>query len=235
MAKKSSTEPKKPALSLAELTGDVAAFSITGGTTPKKGASPNDQTTNPPQKQPHDSEQLEDERKGEKAVPASALPITAEETAPVAPAPEPVASTPTPEPVVAAALSELPAVPMPEPIASATTPIPMEEPEAAATDRVGEASKNKTDNSSKSHPDLRPTVEAGSLNLAALFSPSPTKKETMLRITADNKEFFTNLGFALGNGATAPEIIHNILTQFRQQHEAELQKLIRKGIQKKFS
>ncbi|UOQ75185.1 hypothetical protein [Hymenobacter cellulosilyticus] len=70
--------------------------------------------------------------------------------------------------------------------------------------------------------------ESGELDLARLFVPSSEKKGTTLRITADHQQFFTNMGFLLGNGASAPDIIHNILTRFRADHEAQIQKAMKK-------
>ncbi len=70
----------------------------------------------------------------------------------------------------------------------------------------------------------------GELDLAQLFVPSAEKKTTTLRITADHQQYFTQLGFILGGGASAPDIIHNILNRFRQEHEAQLQKAMKKQI-----
>ncbi|SET97339.1 hypothetical protein [Hymenobacter actinosclerus] len=71
-------------------------------------------------------------------------------------------------------------------------------------------------------------AEGAELDLAQLFVPSAEKKGTTLRITADHQQFFTQIGFLLGAGASAPDIVHNILTRFRADHEAQIQKALKK-------
>ncbi|MBF9239874.1 hypothetical protein I2I05_20955 [Hymenobacter sp. BT683] len=77
-------------------------------------------------------------------------------------------------------------------------------------------------------PETPAVAETSELDLNRLFVPSSEKKGTTLRITADHQQFFTNLGFLLGNGASAPDIIHNILNRFRADHEAQIQKAMKK-------
>lgn len=84
-------------------------------------------------------------------------------------------------------------------------------------------------------PEPPAVMEPGELDLARLFVPSSEKKGTTLRITADHQQFFTNLGFLLGNGASAPDIIHNILNRFRADHEAQIQKAMKKQMRQLMS
>jgi hypothetical protein len=79
-------------------------------------------------------------------------------------------------------------------------------------------------------PEPPAAAETSELVLAQLFVPSAEKKGTTLRITADHQQFFTNLGFILGSGASAPDIIHNILTRFRADHEQQIEKALKKQL-----
>ncbi|MDB5270733.1 MAG: hypothetical protein JWP58_3773 [Hymenobacter sp.] len=84
-------------------------------------------------------------------------------------------------------------------------------------------------------PEAPVVAETSELDLNRLFVPSSEKKGTTLRITADHQQFFTNLGFLLGNGASAPDIIHNILNRFRADHEAQIQKAMKKQLRQMMS
>lgn len=102
------------------------------------------------------------------------------------------------------------------------------------------AAQSEADAEEETEPDTleaeasAPT-ETGELDLARLFVPSNEKKGTTLRITADHQQFFTNLGFLLGNGASAPDIIHNILNRFRADHEGQIQKAMKKQMRQLLS
>lgn len=179
------------------------------------------------------------------------------ETPPPAAAPVPAPAPPAPVAVAPAATPAAPAAPEPvrvpagvkaaAPPAVAATPITASTaPTAAPAKRVGEgpaASPKATtappavedesaadDEAEQDAPaaDGSAPAETGELDLARLFVPSSEKKGTTLRITADHQQFFTNLGFLLGSGASAPDIIHNILTRFRAEHEAQIQKAMKK-------
>lgn len=177
------------------------------------------------------------------------------ETPPAAPTPVEAAQPTIP---VAAAPTATPApAPVPEPAelkevvppAAAATPGPTAAPSTAPAKRVGEepaiapkatvappAVEDESDSDDEDgeadapEVDTAPPMASGELDLARLFVPSSEKKGTTLRITADHQQFFTNLGFLLGNGASAPDIIHNILTRFRAEHEAQIQKAMKKQI-----
>ncbi|MBT9395030.1 hypothetical protein KLP40_17825 [Hymenobacter sp. NST-14] len=133
------------------------------------------------------------------------------------PAPAPAAPVQAVESVMEAPapIGEEPrATALPVPPAAASTP---EEPDDAEADDELPAS-------------TAPVAAAGELDLTQLFVHSSEKKTTTLRITADHQQYFAQLGFILGGGASAPDIIHNILNRFRQEHEAQLQKAMKKQI-----
>ncbi|GAA4379840.1 hypothetical protein [Hymenobacter koreensis] len=187
---------------LAALTSGVAAFSLMGG-------------------------------------PPAPAPVEAP-AAPAAPAP---AATPAPEPALQPAGKKAaapPAVETPAQDKAASTTAPAkrvgEEP-VASLKAVSAPAQGDTEPEADEDPEQdAPEVEAatstepGELDLARLFVPSSEKKGTTLRITADHQQFFTNMGFLLGNGASAPDIIHNILTRFRADHEAQIQKAMKKQL-----
>ncbi|WP_426491342.1 hypothetical protein [Hymenobacter sp. 102] len=138
-----------------------------------------------------------------------------------APAPEvaavPAAPVQAIEPAATVPVGEKPRAAVPAPVPSpAPARAPEEDDEAETDDEL---------------PTPAPVMAGGGeLDLAQLFVPSAEKKTTTLRITADHQQYFTQLGFILGGGASAPDIIHNILNRFRQEHEAQLQKAMKKQI-----
>ena len=235
MAKKTTTDPNKPKLSLEQLTANVSAFNMSGASVPSTGVAPPPITRTPaplpeqaPAALPTPTAELKAAPDAEQPAPVTVVPAQAE---PKGEKPGPVG-----EGVAAATSTE--ATPAPQvqevPANTPTSPAPTVEviapPVPAATATNSAADENFLTATPESAP-----VESESLDIDSLFQTATTQKGTMLRITADHKDFFTSLGFALGNGASAPDIIHNILTQFRKKHEAILQKKIRKAIQKKFS
>ena len=70
----------------------------------------------------------------------------------------------------------------------------------------------------------------GEYDLSTIFVRSKAKKTFLSRITPDNQEFFNNLGTMLGAGTSAPDIIHNILMQWRASHEGLAQKAMQKRL-----
>lgn len=172
----------------------------------------------------------------------AAAPVAAPAPAAVAQPLAPPAATPAPEPArepegqKAAAQPAVAATPVKATAAPASAPTKRVGEEAAASSQAATAPPavgNESDADEEAERDapeaetLAPS-ETGELDLTRLFVPSAEKKGTTLRITADHQQFFTNLGFLLGNGASAPDIIHNILTRFRADHEAQIQKAMKK-------
>lgn len=155
---------------------------------------------------------------------------SAAEVAPPAASKEPEGKKAAPAPEVAAvpaapvqAVEPAAAAPAPvgeEPRSTAPAPLPSPAPASAPEEEDGEEAEEEL-------PVATPVAE---LDLAQLFVPSAEKKTTTLRITADHQQYFTQLGFILGGGASAPDIIHNILSRFREEHEAQLQKAMKKQI-----
>ncbi|RSK45461.1 hypothetical protein [Hymenobacter rigui] len=123
-----------------------------------------------------------------------------------------------------------------EPVAVAPAPVGEEPHTPASAPPPASAAASAPEAEDEAEADDEPAVAApvaaagGELDLAQLFVPSAEKKTTTLRITADHQQYFTQLGFILGGGASAPDIIHNILTRFREEHEAQLQKAMKKQI-----
>ncbi|MET4107689.1 hypothetical protein [Hymenobacter sp. UYP22] len=221
MAKKT-TESKEAAAErrqreLAALTSGVAAFSLMGDAPRPAAPAPAPAETPAPAVA--------------QAPAAPSTPPTAE-VAPPAEAKEPAGKKAAPEvipiPVAPVQVVE-PAAAAPtsvgeEPRAGAPAPLPSPAPASAPEE---EAEGEEVD---EELPVAPPVAAGGELDLAQLFVPSAEKKTTTLRITADHQQYFTQLGFILGGGASAPDIIHNILSRFRQEHEAQLQKAMKKQI-----
>lgn len=223
MAKKT-TESKEAAAErrqreLAALTSGVAAFSLMGDATRPATPAPTPAETPAPA--------APDTPAAPSTAPATEVtpPVTDKEPEgkKAAPAPE-VAAVPTApiqavELAVAAPVGE-------EPRAAAPAPLPSPAPASAP-----EAEDGEEEQADEELPITAPVAAAsGELDLAQLFVPSAEKKTTTLRITADHQQYFTQLGFILGGGASAPDIIHNILNRFREEHEAQLQKAMKKQI-----
>jgi len=167
--------------------------------------------------------------------PTSAAPVgpAAADPAPAAAQPAPVATPPaSPQPNTRKADAQPAAAPSKAAEAISQAKRVGEGPAAAATPAptlsvAEEEVPDEADADPTPEPPVTP-AESSELDLTQLFVPSAEKKGTTLRITADHQQFFTNLGFLLGNGASAPDIIHNILTRFRVDHEAQIQKAMKK-------
>lgn len=184
---------------------------------------------------------------GETPAPAAA-PAAAPAEAPVAAPAAAAVATPAPKPVQQAKESKAPTPPavVPTPVQAAATapaaakrggekPAPSaKSPKATAASQrepdAQEPEQEEADELEASEVETATATEPGELDLARLFVPSNEKKGTTLRITADHQQFFTNMGFLLGNGASAPDLIHNILTRFRADHEAQIQKAMKKQL-----
>ncbi|GAB3241040.1 hypothetical protein GCM10027346_35990 [Hymenobacter seoulensis] len=156
-----------------------------------------------------------------------------------APVPAPVAVAPPAEPAPAAASQPEPKKPAPARVSGKAAPAARGGQETPAPAAVAapepEDEEEDEDKDELAEAEAAPAepllpVTPGELDLASLFVPSTEKKGTTLRITADHQQFFTNLGFILGSGASAPDIIHNILNRFRAEHEAQILKAMKKQL-----
>lgn len=234
----SKQKPKKPALSeeerrarMAALTSDVAAVNLLDGRTmpsptatptadapvsPAAPAEPTQAASSPAPAAPTLTPAPQHDVAGEVMVPAE-IPVGGIEQE----GEKSAASTQVASPMSKPALPPEPVL-VPAPVVVASTAGPQDEAEAA--DRGGEGVSEEA----------APVGQPGELNIAGLFTRSSEKKDTTLRITAGHQQFFNQLGLVLGNGASAPDIIHNILMQFRQQHEAALAKQVKKALAKQF-
>jgi hypothetical protein len=123
--------------------------------------------------------------------------------------PAPAAPEPTPAAVPAPA-AEAPAVAAPE-----KEPAPKPAQESAAS--VEAASDG----------------EPVSFNIASLFEKSADKKTWVVRITEDHQEYLSLLGTVIGGGASIPDMVHNIISQFITAHDGELQKALQKKLRQR--
>lgn len=80
-------------------------------------------------------------------------------------------------------------------------------------------------------PTAAPMLTAGaSYDVHSLFVPTKDKKTVMFRITPAMHQYFQQIGMILGNGASVPDVVHNILTQWRAEHGAQVQKAMQKQL-----
>lgn len=179
------------------------------------------------------------EQEGEKAGSAPAAEpapaaVIAEAPAPAAPLPTPVAeSTPEPVPAPAAPAPEVVAAPVAE-----STPEPKPAAPAPAAEAPPVAALEK-EPAPKPAPELAASVEAAvdgepvSFNIASLFEKSTDKKTWVVRITEDHQEYLSLLGTVVGGGASIPDMVHNILSQFITAHDEVLQKALQKKLRQR--
>ncbi|GAB3327555.1 hypothetical protein ACFQT0_27905 [Hymenobacter humi] len=180
-----------------------------------------------------------EEQKGENVSVAPA----AETVAPAAPepaaAPAPEAAAPAPEPNTSAL--EPAAEPTPAPAAA---PVP----EPAPTLAAGPAAKAsvapvasvpngenvpEVEHSPNAGPEPGSAVEVGTVELASLFTPSVDKKVFTMRLTDAHYQYLLLLGTIVGNGASPPDIVHNIIAQFIDKNDAQIQKAITKQLRQR--
>lgn len=174
-----------------------------------------------------DEQENNQEQEGEKSqAPAHVEPVAAD-LAHVEPAPVPAAVAP--EPTSAPAVASVAAAPIAAPPVAAVPELPATE---VASDDEADAGADGVGEPTTAKPAAAGVF--GELDLVALFAPSAEKKSTTLRVTTANQQFFSQLGLVLGNNASAPDIIHNILTMFRTQNEPALKRLIKKALAKEF-
>lgn len=154
------------------------------------------------------------------------------ENASVAPTPEaavPAASEP--------ATSPAPEAPAPEPTALKPAPVRTPEPEPEAPAPVAAAVTKTNDSavepSPVAIPDSTTTVEVGAVELASLFKPSADKKVFTMRLTDAHYQYLLLLGTIVGNGASAPDIVHNIIEHFIDKNDQQIQKAIAKQLRQR--
>ncbi|MFC7670574.1 hypothetical protein ACFQT0_26745 [Hymenobacter humi] len=68
-----------------------------------------------------------------------------------------------------------------------------------------------------------------------LYAPSEEKKTFQVRITATHQQLFQQMGLLLGGGASSADVIHNILNQFVEQHEQQIQKALQRQLRQMMS
>lgn len=212
--KPKSDEEKKAALSqmlsLAETTNHLTSTAPAPASVP---AGSESGQASPPAPTPENQEQ-----KGEK----NSVAPPAEAEAPAASEP---ATTPAPE------------VPTPEPTASTPAPVPTPGPEPEAPVPVAAAATKDNDSAVEPSPGAIPdsvtTVEVGAVELASLFKPSADKKVFTMRLTDAHYQYLLLLGTIVGNGASAPDIVHNIIEHFIDKNDQQIQKAIAKQLRQR--
>lgn len=229
-AKKPKLTPEEQLAELAALTGDVAAINLMHPSTP---------TPQPAAVAPMSPP-------AEPGAPVAATPVAAVPdvaTAPVASvskAPvvaEPTTGTSAPtagvgegepegksEPVRAAA-----SAPAPEP-AAAELPAAIVPPSEVTTAPVVEAVAAEPALADETtEPTTTPGRATGTgYTLDGLFEPSKEKKTVMMRITPALHQYFQQIGLLLGDGASVPDVVHNILMEWKALHGPEVQKALQK-------
>lgn len=223
MPKPKAKSGQEPKISLDEMLSRAATTNhLTGvGIVPAPGGSEGGQAGTPaPGPTPANEEQ-----KGENVSETPA----AETVAPVAP--EPVA---TPEPEADAS--------HPEPTASVAAPTPQPEP-ASAPESIAEAPDAtapalvatvlKTEQSEAAIPEPLAAVDGGVFDLASLFLPPSEKKTAQMRLTDSHYQYLLLLGTIVGGGATPPDIVHNLVQQFIDKHDSQVQKAISKQMRQR--
>ncbi|GGG59799.1 hypothetical protein [Hymenobacter glacieicola] len=167
-----------------------------------------------------------EEQEGEKALPA--------------PTGETAATVPDFEPALVAAL----AAPTPSPAPEPTAAEPAQAPAAAlvapgAADPAGKSAPEEEHSSeaiSESAATVEvsnATVEAGSFDLTSLFIPPAEKKTAQMRLTNSHYQYLLLLGTIVGGGATPPDIVYNLIQQFIDKHDPQVQKAISKQLRQR--
>jgi hypothetical protein len=150
-----------------------------------------------------------EEQKGEKVLPA--LPPEPTATASVAP-----------EPTAPSALNKAPA------LASEPTPAPT--PKSAPQPAPPASAENEP----ASTVEAPKGSETTNFDISSLFEKSPTDKKTWVtRITEQHREYLSLLGTSVGGGASIPDMVHNIISQYIKANDAELQKALHKKLRQR--
>ena len=78
-----------------------------------------------------------------------------------------------------------------------------------------------------------PALGAASLDLDSLFIPSSDKKTFTCRLTDDHYQYLLMLGTIVGNGTSPPDIVHNIIARFIDEHDEQIQKTMMKNMRQR--
>ncbi|WP_143437238.1 hypothetical protein [Hymenobacter mucosus] len=76
-------------------------------------------------------------------------------------------------------------------------------------------------------------IEVGKVELASLFTPAADKKVFTMRLTDAHYQYLLLLGTVVGNGASPPDIVHNLIAQFIDKNDAQIQKAIAKQLRQR--
>lgn len=170
-----------------------------------------------PQQQGPAATSENEEQKGEKA---SAAPSNKAATT-TAPEPTPASEPETnihahpPQPAPAVESTSAASTPAPEQIAPRVAAAPIVE-DTSADEHTAEPAPEPT------------SSDAGNFDLASLFLPAAEKKTAQMRLTDSHYQYLLLLGTIVGGGAPPPDIVHNLVQQFIDKHDAQVQKAIAK-------
>jgi hypothetical protein len=211
--KKPKLTPEEQMAELARLTGSVASISHMGPSQPFALAAPEPAVAPAP--------------------PTAAAPLVAAPTpeAPVAATPPPVEAAPQP------VTTPTPVEPKSEPQGEKTSkarvaPAQVELPAAA----VGEEPESAANEDEAAEPTPGPALgNTPQFSFDGLYAPSEEKKTFQVRITATHQQLFQQMGLLLGGGASSADVIHNILSQFVEQHEQQIQKALQRQLRQMMS
>jgi len=227
-AKKPKLTPEEQMAELARLTGSVAAISHMGTSQPfvLPGVAPAPETMPMPAAHPPEPA----------AVPVEATPPVpaVQQEPPVTVAPI-VAVEPTPQPATPQmpAASATPIEPKGEKAPAVATPVP---PIAPAAELPVEDDQDEDEEDAEAVPTPAATGDGkDKLDLTSLFEESSEKKTFQIRITAIHQQFFQQMGLLLGGGASSTDVIHNILAQFKEANEGQIQKAFQRQLRQMMS
>lgn len=219
-AKKPKLTPEEQLAELAALTGDVAAINLMHSPAPVPPAAP----VSAPAELATPTPAVDDAVTAQ--APSTSSATAAEQVTNMPPASDGVGEeqpkgksasadvVPTLAPVPQHTIEEQPAA-----IATAA-PAPTAETTATDDDSVPEE---------ETAPAEVPARSAGTAySLDALFEPSKDKKTVMMRITPALHQYFQQIGLLLGDGASVPDVVHNILLEWKTLHGQEVQKALQK-------
>lgn len=227
---KKASEPKPPKDRMAAITAMMAG-SITGKSLTE--------LANESKKEPSPAAALSTndkvEQEGKKAEPATAQPTDSQsdvftaaesestpaptsELEPPAPALAPTSEPePTPTPTIEVVAVEQPIVSAPTPSA---TPAPAVESQPLEASELTPATASPT----------ATTEDEEDFDLASLFLKTPERKFIVSRLCQRHYDYLSTLGAILGNRASVPEILYNMVEQFILKHDKEVQKAMTKQL-----
>lgn len=221
--KKKEKTPEEKAAELAAMMGDVSPIRLTPKAAQPAADTPSSQPSTP-------LASPEPAAASVTPVPAATPPVAAQLPV-VASVPAPTASDrggakkkSTPQPAA------------PQPAAATAAPVaaPEEtEPEEAEEPEETEEIDDETFDEPTPEPAAVPPVAVeASYDVNSLFVPTKDKKTVMFRITPAMHQYFQQIGMILGNGTSVPDVVHNILTQWKAQHGPHVQKAMQKQLRK---